>query len=130
MSLLRCVLLSLFLLSALFSASLLAQIPQHFEGLARTQVQYLNAQSKVLQVGSSPENLTLHLPPGQNLTRSLGDLRQQLINLPAITSADFTIDSLAGEPSAVNWKIEEARTLFPLLDLGGVQDNFYYLLGY
>ena len=107
-----------------------AQVPQHFEGLARTQVQYLDTQSKVLRAGSSPENLSLHLPPGQKLTATLNHLRQQLINLPAITRARYTIDSLGGQPSAVNWQVEEARTLFPLLDLGGVKGNFYYMLGF
>lgn len=130
MSLSRYLLLSLFLLSAFPAASVFAQIPQHFEGLARTQVQYLVSQSKVLKADSLPGNLALHLPPGQELTATLNELRQQLINLPAITNADFIIDSTADQPSAVNWQIEEARTLFPLLDLGGVKDNFYYLVGF
>lgn len=130
MSLSRCVLPSLVLLITMLSAGLKAQIPQYFKGLARTQVQYLDAQSKVLQEGSSPENLALHLPPGQKLTATLNELRQQLINLPAITNADYTIDSSGNQPSVVNWRIEEARTLFPLLDLGGVKDNFYYLVGF
>ncbi|MCX8210963.1 MAG: hypothetical protein OTI34_07955 [Lewinella sp.] len=117
------------LLSLLLPASLYAQLPQHFEGLARTQVQYLESQSKVLESGTSPSNLSLHLPAGQKLINGLNGLRQVLINLPAITKADFAIDSSAGQPVAVNWQIEEARTLFPLLDIGGVKDNLYYLLG-
>ena len=121
---------SLVLLSLLLPLGAIAQIPQHFEGLARTQVQYLDAQSNVLKVGASPENLTLHPPPGQHLHTTLNELRQQLINLPAIIKAEYLIDSAAGQPAAVNWKIEEAQTLFPLLDLGGVKDNFYYLVGF
>lgn len=121
---------SLAFLSLLLPPLLHAQIPQHFEGLARTQVQYLVSKSKVLEAGTNPENLSLHLPAGQQLTPTLEELRQQLINLPAITNADYTIDSAAGQPSAVRWQMEEARTLFPLLDLGGVKGNFYYLIGF
>lgn len=120
----------LLFLSLLTSADCRAQLPQYFEGLARTRVQYLTSQSKVLDAGSSPENLSLHLPPGQNISATLDELRQQLINLPIITKAAYTIDSTAGQPAAVNWRIEEAQTLFPLLDLGGVKGNFYYLLGF
>ncbi|TXF90091.1 outer membrane protein assembly factor [Neolewinella aurantiaca] len=119
----------LLFLNLLLPITLYAQIPQYFTGLARTQVQYLDAKSKVLQAGTSPENLALHLPPGQQLTDALTGLRQDLINLPAITRASFTIDS-SRENLSVEWDIEEARTLFPLLDLGGVKGNFYYLLGF
>lgn len=120
----------LLLLGLLLPSDFYAQLPQYFEGLARTQVQYLESQSKVLKVGSSPENLSLHLPAGQNLSATLEELQQQLINLPAIANAHYSVDSTDGHVAAVNWEIEEAQTLFPLLDLGGVQDNFYYLVGF
>jgi outer membrane protein assembly factor BamA len=121
---------SLTLLSLLLSAGLYAQLPQNFKGLARTQVQYLESQSKVLEAGTSPSNLSLHLPTGQALNNTLDGLRQELINLPAISNAHYSIDSVEGQPFAVNWEIEEAQTLFPLLDLGGVKENFYYLIGF
>lgn len=126
----RRTLLYLLFLGMMIPADTYAQLPQYFEGLARTQVHYLESQSKVLEVGSSPENLSLHLPAGQNLSATLAELRQQLVNLPAIANVHYSIDSTDGRASAVNWEIEEAQTLFPLLDLGGVQGNFYYLVGF
>jgi hypothetical protein len=106
-----------------------AQLPQHFSGLARTQVQYLVDQHIGLQPGKTDDSLTLTLDPDISLEQALTGLRQQLINLPAITQAVYQVDSSAGKPTAVNWEIEESRTVFPLLNLGGVKDNFFYLIG-
>ena len=117
-------------LSLLLTTGLQAQLPQRFSGLARTQVRYLVAKSTVLRADTSFSNLTLHPPPGRKMTETLDQLRQEFINLPAITNAEYSVDSVAGRPAAVNWRLEEARTLFPLLDLGGVKDNFYYLVGF
>ncbi|WP_026232014.1 BamA/TamA family outer membrane protein [Neolewinella persica] len=106
-----------------------AQLPQYFSGLARTQVQYLVDQRIGLQPGTTDGNLTLAIDPDTPLEQTLVSLRQDLVNLPAITQAMYQIDSSAGKPTSVSWEIEESRTVFPLLNLGGVKDNFFYLLG-
>lgn len=121
---------SAFTLLAVFSAGILfAQLPQHFEGLARTQVQYLLDNVNDLQPGSTDESLSFIPLADQPLKEALANLRQQLVNLPAITQATWQIDSLKGKPASVNWTIDESRTVFPLLNLGGVKDNFFYLVG-
>jgi outer membrane protein assembly factor BamA len=119
----------LFILAFIFGGLANAQLPQHFSGLARTQVQYLVDQHIGLQPGKTDESLTLRPGSETSLEQALTMLRQQLVNLPAITQAVYQIDSSAGKPVAVNWEIEESRTVFPLLNLGGVKDNFFYLLG-
>jgi len=106
-----------------------AQLPQHFDGLARTQVQYLLDKVKALQPGPTDEPISFTPPADQPLERALAELRQRLVNLPAITQATWQIDSLGGKPASVKWTIDESRTVFPLLNLGGVKDNFFYLLG-
>jgi outer membrane protein assembly factor BamA len=106
-----------------------AQLPQHFTGLARTQVQYLVDQRIGLQPGTTDETLHLTADPDEPLEQTLAELRQQLVNLPAITQAAYQIDSAAGKPVKVQWEIEESRTVFPMLNLGGVKGNFFYLIG-
>lgn len=118
-----------FILAFLVTGSAKAQLPQHFEGLARTQVQYLVDQHIGLQPGATDESLTLIPDPDTPLEQTLTGLRQQLINLPAITQAVYRIDSTAGQPTSVYWDIEESRTVFPLLNLGGIKGNFFYLVG-
>lgn len=119
--------ITLFLL--LFGSALAAQLPQYFTGLARTQVPYLTVNSNGLRAGSTADVPLLHLRPRQNLTVALTELQQELVNLPTITNADWQIDSVAGKPTGVTWRIEESRTVFPLLNIGGVRGNFHYLLG-
>lgn len=121
--------LYLLLLSASLSASLLAQLPVRFSGLARTQVPYLVMQSEALQPGIVADSTVFWSSPGLPLRDALDRLRQELTNLPAITSASYRVDSVAGEAVAVNWDINEARTVFPLLNIGGVKGNFFYMLG-
>lgn len=119
-----------FILFFLVAGEVKAQLPQHFDGLARTQVQYLVDQHIGLQPGASDGDLSLALDPMTSLEQALTGLRQQLINLPAITQAVYRIDSVAGQPATVHWDIEESRTVFPLLNLGGIKDNLFYLVGF
>lgn len=106
-----------------------AQLPVHFEGLARTQVQYLVDQHIGLLPGKEGENLRFYPDPELSQEQALVQLRQQLINLPAITQVTWRVDSVAGKPEVIHLGIEESRTVFPLLNLGGVKDNFFYMVG-
>jgi outer membrane protein assembly factor BamA len=118
-----------FILAFLVTGGVKAQLPQYFAGLARTQVQYLVDQRIGFQPGTTEENLTFASSPEIPLEQALVELRQQLINLPAITQAVYLIDSVAGKPAGVHWDIEESRTVFPMLNLGGIKDNLFYLIG-
>ncbi len=106
-----------------------AQLPVYFEGLARTQVQYLVDQQIGFRPGTDDESLRFTLDPALSQEQSLNQLRQLLVNLPAITQATWRVDSAAGKPAAIYWEIEESRTVFPLLNLGGVKGNFFYMFG-
>lgn len=121
---------AVFTLLAVFSAAtLFAQLTQRFDGLARTQVQYLLDKISNLQPGPTDESLSFTPPADQPLEQALAALRQQLMNLPAITQATWRIDSLKGKPVAVSWTVSESRTILPLLNIGGIKGNFFYLLG-
>ena len=105
------------------------QVPQHFAGLQRTRLVYLTSEVAALSPSADSAVLSLHLRPRQPLTAALKELRQELVNLPVITSADYRIDSSGGRVERVRWRIDEGRTIFPLLNIGGVRGNIHYLLG-
>lgn len=54
---------------------------------------------------------------------------QQLQNLSMISTAGYRIDTLNGAYSIV-FEIEEALTLFPILNFGGIQNNVWFELGF
>ena len=113
-----------------FATAGYAQLPVRIEGLARTQVQWLAAQMPGVTATEDGTALRYDAPPAAELTVDLADLRQRVVNLPAVAAAAWRIDSAAGRPAGLTLTVEEARTLFPLFDLGGVRGNFYYLLGF
>ena len=117
------------LLFSLAAGFLAAQLPQHFEGLERSKVTYLSTHVAPLATVAGDSTLRLHLPPGHQLNDVLREVRQDLRNLPTVTDATYAIDSLNGQPAAVRWTIDEGRSRFPLLNVGGVRGNFNYLVG-
>ncbi|MEM9929133.1 MAG: hypothetical protein AAF840_04905 [Bacteroidota bacterium] len=120
----------LLLVFASMTHQALAQLPVYFDGLARTQVQYLVDQQIGFLPGREEESLSFFLDPDRQPATVLAEVRQELINLPAITQATWRIDSSAGKPVAIRWEIEESRTVFPLLNLGGIKNNFFYTVGF
>ncbi|WP_090173408.1 BamA/TamA family outer membrane protein [Neolewinella agarilytica] len=106
-----------------------AQIIQQFEGLARTQVQYLLDKSNDLRAGSTSDALILVRSKEESLTDQLARLRQDMVNLPAFSQARWQLDTVGGEV-IVNWQLEEGRTVFPLVNFGGIRGNSYYQLGF
>ena len=53
---------------------------------------------------------------------------QQLKNLPSIANASYSIDTIKNG-LILNFIIEERRTKFPILNLGGIKDNLWFRIG-
>ena len=121
--------LLLFTTFLLFGSGLSAQVTQQFNNLARTRVQYLLDKSMDFQPGLSPEYPLLKRSLGQSLEDQLEDVRQDLVNLPVFTIADWRIE-VSGLDTTVHWDFEESRTVFPILNFGGIKGNAYYQLGF
>lgn len=112
------------------TASLFGQLVQHFQQLARTQVQYLVDNNEHLTATETEEEaLLFHPSPETPLNEQLDALRQQLVNLPVFSQATWVLDTV-GDQQVVNWTMEESRTVFPLLNFGGIRGNTYYLVGF
>lgn len=107
----------------LISASALAQTPVRFEGLRRTQATFLSQRLNDLDYRAGVTTLA----PSGRATDSvyLAALRQQLINLPQVREATYTLrgDTLV-------WTIREAATRAPLFSFGGVRGNLNVLVGF
>jgi outer membrane protein assembly factor BamA len=115
----------------IFSPALLgAQVNMSFDGLARTQVQYLTARIPGLTAGNSQDS-TLHYRTSSEipLLETLERLRQNLVNLPALQDAAYELYT-NGTDTTVRWSITESRTLFPVVNLGGIKGNFFYQVGF
>ena len=54
---------------------------------------------------------------------------QRLRNLPTISQATYQIDTIESKLN-LTIKIEEASTLFPIINFGGVKGNFWYQVGF
>lgn len=99
----------------LFFSTLLPAQNVHTVGeLAGTRVQYLYERAPGLRTATD--------------STTLWQTRQTLINLPVVADATFT-RRVSGRDTLIDWQIEEARTLFPLLSFGGLRDNLFFLLG-
>jgi outer membrane protein assembly factor BamA len=121
--------LLLFTTFLLFGSGLSAQVTQQFNNLARTRVQYLLDKSMDFQPGLSPEHPLLKRSPVQSLEDQLEDVRQDLVNLPVFTKADWRIE-VSGSDTTVHWDFEESRTIFPILNFGGIKGNTFYQIGF
>ncbi|OAV44257.1 hypothetical protein A3850_007000 [Lewinella sp. 4G2] len=116
----------LFLLGTCVSA----QIQHDFTNLARTRVQYIAARTD-LELTDQNELQDISKNTG---TEQLDAMRQTLVNLPAFTDArwelDIKINKDGTADTLVNWTVEESRTIFPILSIGGVRGNTYYQVGF
>ncbi len=54
---------------------------------------------------------------------------QQLKNLNNIANATYRVDTIAGQLK-ITFEIEEALTLFPIINFGGIRGNFWFQLGF
>jgi outer membrane protein assembly factor BamA len=82
--------------------------------VAGTQVRYLR--ERVPELASTHDSSGLYR------------IRQQLVNLPMVANARFEVDT-RGADTTVDWTIDEARTVFPLLSFGGLRGNLFWLIG-
>lgn len=112
-----------FWLCFLFPFSLLSQNDQkhvlssiEYEGLKSTKVEYLQNFLDT-RVGEIVD------------LRMLEEDVQRIQNLAAISKADFELDTISNAIS-LTLKIEEASTLFPIVNFGGVSNNFWFQLGF
>lgn len=115
--------LIVWLISISFATGLLAQNDTSkkvtsiiFQGIEKNKESYLNQfiQSKI---GNYPSDSLL-----------LEDV-QRLKNIPSIGNATYTIDT-TNQFSKVIFKIEEVKTLLPIVNFGGVKDNVWFQLGF
>lgn len=60
----------------------------------------------------------------------LEQLRQQLVNLPAIRRANYHWRVNESGDSSLHWALEESQTLFPLINFGSIKNNLTYLVGF
>ena len=87
-----------------------------FEGLKRTKESYLYT---FLQ--TAPEKTTTK--------ESLENDVQQLKNIASIGHASYHVDTIKNK-LRVTFKVEEVRTLLPILNFGGVEGNIWYRAGF
>lgn len=112
-----------------FGTDLTAQATATFSGLKRTKLSYLANRIEALSTGDRNENLSIDIDRATNLATSLETTRQLLVNLPAITKAEFEV-IITSNDTLVQWTVQESRTVFPLFNFGRIKDNFTYLLGF
>ncbi|MEM9529088.1 MAG: hypothetical protein AAGA31_20935, partial [Bacteroidota bacterium] len=75
-----------------FTATLSGQLIQHFQELARTQVQYLVDNNEHLSTAETEDGALLFHPSSEiPLEEQLDALRQQLVNLPVFSQATWTL---------------------------------------
>ena len=113
-----------------------AQVRHYFEGLARTRVQYIGVESDVLTAAPGTTDYLLDIT-GDTTTAHLQDIRQSLVNLPAIVEATYELRLPTTEPGTsdpapiiIIWTIREGRTIFPLINFGGIRGNSFYQIGF
>mgnify|MGYP000536198242 CR=1 FL=1 len=87
-----------------------------FDGLKKTKKVYLQRFLEN-EVGA-----TFSL---QKLKRSV----QKLKNLNAVANANYQLDT-TGNQIKIIYQIEEALTIFPIVNFGGVEGNFWFQLGF
>lgn len=100
----------------LYSAGLAAQSSILFEGNDKTESKFL-------------EQFIIPVEPNNDLNQEiLEDNIQQLKNLPSVKFAEVQLDTNENQIKAI-YRIEERRTLLPIVDFGGIRDNFWFRLG-
>lgn len=87
-----------------------------FEGLKKTKETYL-------------ENILGLKDPSQFRADQLSGYVQRLKNLTNIADAQARIDTVGGQ-NVLHFDVEEANTLFPILNFGGIRDNLWFQVGF
>lgn len=109
-----------------------AQTTLTFEGLKRTRLSYLTINLDKVELSSHADTLIWDVPNRAIDTLSLVAFRQNLVNLPQIQGATFSVDQILedGAPKYhIHWEMVEAQTITPLFGFGGVKGNIHFLLG-
>ena len=112
----------LFIFFVLFSFPLFAQENWtiqsiQFEGLEKTKPHYL------LQFLKSKEGEIFQ-------TKNLENDIQQLWNVGTNQSVNAKVDSLPGQEVILTFQLKEKKTLLPIINFGGVEENIWYQLGF
>lgn len=118
------------LLIGCWGSTLSAQLTQRFQHLNRTHLQYLLDKQAAFArtAGGDKDQLLLIRDTTLSLENQLDLIRQELVNLPAFTRADWRITE-QGEETLIHWEMEESRTVFPLVNFGGIRNNSFYQIG-
>lgn len=87
-----------------------------FEGLKRTNRSHAE---RFLQVAIGDSLDTLRVQKDV----------QQLRNLTAFANVEFNLDTIPTGGARLTYKVIENHTLFPVVNFGGIQGNFWYQLG-
>ena len=88
----------------------------NYKGLKKTKESHLNN--------------VLRLPGNGNIDPgNIPSLTQRLQNLNSIARATATFDTTS-EVKILTFEVEEARTLFPIVNFGSIRGNFWYQLGF
>ena len=87
-----------------------------FEGLRKIKTDYLQR--------------FISIQPGDAIDhqRTAADV-QQLKNLAGVTNAHYRLDTIDQSIHLI-FKVDEALTLFPIVNFGGVEGNIWYQLGF
>jgi outer membrane protein assembly factor BamA len=121
--------MTLLVLSLLTCSYVCAQTINNFSGLKRTQLSYLVNRIEVFFLSEKNDELLFNSDPDQEFDDQLEVTRQNLVNLPAISRAEYNV-IYSENDTLVNWLINESRTVSPLFNFGGIKGNFTYLLGF
>ena len=108
--------------------SITAQTTTVFSGLNRTQLSYLTNRIEEFSLTGKKSEIAFTLDSTSRLENQLEITRQNLVNLPAITKADYEI--VVAQDTTIHWTIKESRTISPLFNFGRIKGNFTYLLGF
>jgi len=109
-----------------------AQITLTFGGLKRTQLSYLAINLDHVERSNHADTLEWHIETSDLDTSQLMAFRQNLLNLPPIQGASYSIRQKSegeGIRNHIHWEMIEAQTLTPLFGFGGVKGNVHFLLG-
>lgn len=104
-----------------------AQITLTFSGLKRTQLPFIAVNIDGVELSGHGDTLIWLAAMD---TSALLAFRQNLINLPQVQEAKFTIKrSRSAKKNHVHWELREAQTVVPLFSFGGVKGNVNFLFG-
>ena len=109
-----------------------AQAKLTFSGLKRTQLSFLALNLEDVEVSNHPDTLLWHSPQEEIDDPSIRAFRQNLVNLPQIQGASYSIElkNVGGQITTyIHWEMVEAQSITPLFGFGGVEGNVHFLVG-